>query len=428
MNIDKIYLFFLLVILIVCFVVTTRRASFIESEIGFLVSLYVLSACSSIIISFLGYKGAYPVSLLSILIIGCYFVVYIYPMAYFSRTKVEVVSSGGLHALICVAAWILAMGGMFSIFQMLPYAIAMLSGDIEVNRIKVVHVKGFRLEPSGLAGTFATAFAVFFGQAQLIAFYIKTSPKKVRFKNLLFWLLIFSSLSYVVLVLTFAGRDGVIYWLFSICFISVLFKRLTCFSFFKSYRFAILALGLLLFIPFFMITASRFKGDWLYSILSYFGQMPYNFSDLFLIAPPPALGDLNFSVIKNVLFAVDYDVDYYNSIYFAHDAVPWVFSYFFGSLVKDFGFLMTFGLIMTFSLMLLCIVFNVKRTKVLYFDQLLLVYFYAQIGLMGLFYFKHQSLNSYLISFWLIYFFVLVCRILIRYRTIRVGKTVVIEN
>ena len=104
----------------------------------------------------------------------------------------------------------LIIGGFIAILFFIPVAATSLKGDILVNRTDIV-LSGSRLAGYGIINSLCSLVSSLFIIAQICSFInlIQINGKRNVFKA---YLLLISSLSFVVYILAYAGRDGVVYW------------------------------------------------------------------------------------------------------------------------------------------------------------------------------------------------------------------------
>src|SRR5208337_1059847 len=128
--------------------------------------------------------------------------------------------------------------------------------------------------------------------AQAYAF-IHLIPKNGKRKPCLALLMLISSLSYVVYIFAYVGRDGPVYWGMSFFFCFYLFKDFILSRDLKKIKqFFAICLPLLI-VPFLLISESRFShssGGTVWSIVSYAGQEIMNFNAVYLVDAPLLYG------------------------------------------------------------------------------------------------------------------------------------------
>ncbi len=354
----------------------------------------------------------------------------------------------------------LILCGVLSFIFFTPFAIIALQGNIDHNRI--VHINFSALESFGLINSVTTLFANLFIYMLLFAFIDFSKNKK--WAIIRGFILLVCSQSFIVYILAYVGRDGSVYWFMSLIFIFFLMKDFITVSLKKKIILVSVILTIIAFIPFMMITLSRFSDgsksnilneeiiqdmeysfglesivnnsdkqiihgsksyisnermlqDMKYffiaeSIVNYLGQQISNFNDIFVINPPKRMGGLNFPVIANFIEAMGlkinaiYDNKEMYSYYFEHDASPWVFSTFIGSFIADFGRLGTIILLFLISLGTAASTSKCRNTGRFYLSDLIIFILLYQIVYWGVFYFRHYSINYYMLSIFLLFIFI----------------------
>jgi len=227
--VDLVYLAIPILTLLIMLRVFLPFNRFIFNPAGFVVALYLIGLVFSISLGFIATVSVYKLSFWTMLYLSILFILYFTPL--FLATSaghqfIDISQKKIIHYL----AWIFAIGSVFSFIYFLDSAIYMMSGDVGQKRNDWSWY-GFRdIEFDPTLNFVATGFATFFGLIQLLAYYVKFFLRQSLQNNVLFWLLVLGSLSYVVLVLSFAGRDGIVYWIFSIVFVDLLFYRFFGFS------------------------------------------------------------------------------------------------------------------------------------------------------------------------------------------------------
>lgn len=196
---------------------------------------------------------------------------------------------------------LLILSQLLAIGFFLPFAISSLTGDPNENRL-FIEEKMEILGSYGLINTLAGAASQLFGVSLVLAF-IRLASKKNQGRNVLrAFFLVFSSLSYVIYIFAYVGRDGVVYWLMTVVALYLVF----CSHLDPVDKKRIVVIGLIgaavLLIPFGMITVSRFfdadqGAGW--SFFEYFGAQIHNFSDYSSIDRPVTYGLQSFPMFAN---------------------------------------------------------------------------------------------------------------------------------
>lgn len=248
---------------------------------------------------------------------------------------------------------------------------------------------------------FITFFCQFYPIVLLFYFYSVTFTSNSKLFN---WLLLFSSTGYIINVLASIGRDGFVLWTMSYLFTYILFRKFMTHSQkfgFKRLAYYLIGLFSIIFIP---ITFSRFLrgGDYstvINSIIYYFGSEFGNFNDLYNTISHkydsasrifPIL-DL-FSHKKDELTLLERH-QFYLNIYKIDINI---FSTFIGDFFLSIETKLLFILSGMYSIFLYLLFYDNRRVP---FGKIILLVFFSQIPLHGLFYYKlsYSVSNIYMI-------------------------------
>ena len=176
----------------------------------------------------------------------------------------------------------------------------------------------------------------------------------------------------------------------------------------KSVRSLGLVIGVLLLIPFFVITLSRFFDSGqsgVSSLFEYFGAQIHNFSDYSSIDRPITFGTQSFPVLANVGCSLagggcdswDAIREATFALYLDQNKEPWLFGTFVSDLVGDFGEIGTLLLIMAFSAVCFMIWPSRIRKSRITVARLLLILFLYLVPYWGVFYFRFSVANGYIV-------------------------------
>lgn len=235
---------------------------------------------------------------------------------------------------------------------------------------------------------------------------LSASSDNKRYRR--FNIAIVGTLSYVIYVLAYTGRDGIVYWALTFIIEYSLFKKYFNGNELLSRMKTLIMLIAISFISIFMyITIARFKEDGegygpiFWSIIDYMGQQVKNFSDRFSIDPPLSYGRKTFPIIIFIIEKIGIRIPYcpqeiIDNIYFQNGIYPWVFSTFIGSFLSDFGKVGTLILVATVSIYIGYLNMIKMRDKIFVSDLIILL-LYIQAVSWGVFYFSLYSSNLYII-------------------------------
>jgi len=300
--------------------------------------------------------------------------------------------------------YFLLIGGFFSILFFLPFAVTALKGDISLNRNEMV-ASGSVLANFGIINSICSLMSNLFIVAQVCSFInlIPINGKRNVYKA---YLMLISSLSFVVYVLAYAGRDGVVFWLMSYVFCFLLFRKFLIKSDLKKMKRVSAFVFAIIMIPFLMISISRFSemdGGTVWWIINYAGQQLQNFNNHYQIEAPLLYGKHSFPIIYDFLnfagfdIGSKFDIDVFQSYFLSEGVEPWVFTTFIGSFIYDFGKIGTLLLLCIMSLVTRKLLKKVTRTGDLEFSNLLIFILLYQSVYWGVFYFRLYVANYYIL-------------------------------
>jgi oligosaccharide repeat unit polymerase len=295
-----------------------------------------------------------------------------------------------------------------AILFFLPFAFSSLEGDANINRLDVSN-KAFLLGTYGLINTFASMASHLFPVSLVMAF-IRLSQSKDRGGSVLpAVLLALSSLSYVVYVLAYVGRDGVVYWIMTAGVIFLMFR-----SYLPEKRRRQVVIGgstvvAFIIIPLAIITVARFAGSDVgvgQSILDYFGSQIQTFSDFSSINRPKTYGVMNFPIFMDAACSTfmsgcekwEYIKIYVFDQYLVQGKAPWLFGTYVSDFVADFGYLGTLVALSAFSLICHFTCSGRDTAGRLSISRFLLILFFFLVPYWGVFYFRFGIANASIIA------------------------------
>lgn len=298
----------------------------------------------------------------------------------------------------------LLIGGCLAIIFFLPFALMAFTEDISSYRIDI-SAFGNPLADYGIINSIFSLFANLFILAQICSF-INLIPNNGKRNTNKAYLMLISSLSFVVYVLAYAGRDGVIYWLMSYLFCFLLFRNFILKNDLRKLKYIFALAIAILMIPFLIISKSRFAempGGTAVWIINYAGQQLRNFNNHYQIEFPLQYGQHSFPIFYDFLKLVGldsglgFDKDYFFSFFLSEGVAPWVFTTFIGNFMYDFGKIYTVLFLCVFSLVTRNLLRKVTKTGVLEFSNLLIFILLYQMVYWGVFYFRLYVANYYIL-------------------------------
>lgn len=296
----------------------------------------------------------------------------------------------------------------FSIAFFLPFALGSLQGDAGANRLELSSTID-ALSAYGMTNTIAGMGSHLFAVSLVMAFIRLCQPRGEGYSLPRAVLLVFASLSYVIYILAYVGRDGSIYWLMTALLVFIIFRAQMPPS--MRRRIAVLgaSLGALVLLPIVAITIARFAnsesglggGLW-----EYFGAQINNFSDYSTIERPVTYGAMNFPLIKgafcstfgNIRCETWEDVKpFIFDQYLAQGMAPWLFGTYISDFVADFDYVGTVVLLTIFALLCYRVCVGRDGQRRMSLSRLLLIILFFLTPYWGVFYFRFGIINSFLL-------------------------------
>lgn len=303
---------------------------------------------------------------------------------------------------------VLIVSQAYAIVFFLPFAVSSLVGDAHQNRLDLVN-KMEILGSYGLFNTLAGAASQLFGASLVMACVRLSQPEGQGGNRLRAATLILASLSYVIYILAYVGRDGVVYWLMTAMAVFLVFRT----HILATLRRQLVVLGstiaAVMMLPFIAITAARFvDSDYgaAWSILDYFGSQIHNFSDYSSIDRPLTLGIMNFPMFLGAACSLTVGVGCENwedlkpfifDQYLAQGKEPWLFGTYVSDFVGDFGYLGTLVLLSIFALVCHAACRTRGGRRPMTIARLLLVLFCFLVPYWGIFYFRFSIINGFIV-------------------------------
>ena len=298
----------------------------------------------------------------------------------------------------------------------LPFAVSAITGDPNENRL-LISDRIESLGSYGMINTLAGAASQLFSVSLVMAFIRLASTKNQGRNSLRASLLILSSLSYVIYILAYVGRDGVVYWIMTSVALYFVFRSYLGRAEKKRIRFFFLIGAIAVLIPFGVISASRFANSDLslgWSFFEYFGAQIHNFSDYSSIDRPISLGIQNFPMfVSGGCQVMGLDCPSWSNVrdvvfdaYLKQGKAPWVFGTFVSDFVADFGNIGTLIILFVFSRFCSSLCAGGQSGQLYSFARLLLILFLFLIPYWGVFYFRFSIINGYIIVNLLFIFFI----------------------
>lgn len=384
-----------------------KKNNRVFGPISYLIFVYLIMAFSTLILHFNGvFKSVFDYKFEPMLYLSLSFILIFWGFDNYKDDKIKEISIDNIY-VYKVLEELIMVGGFLAILFFSQFAIGhLLSGDIEGQRLNLTELSTTGLGSFGLFNSFMSLFSNFFPLAILFAFInlIRKKPRKA-------YLLFLSSTSYIIYVLAYVGRDGVVYWIMTFLFFYFLFRKFLNSKTQKSLLRALSVITILAMIPFFAISIARFsksESSVSMNLLNYGGQQIINFNDIYQVDAQISYGRGLFPVFTEALEGIGFKipnpkVEDINAEYLDVNVKPWTFGTYIISLKMNFGKLGTFILLIILaSISRILINKNINSGRFSFSDLILFTLLY-QFVLWGVFYFRFYSANFYIISIIILY-------------------------
>ncbi len=317
----------------------------------------------------------------------------LFPIYLFDESKMQRLILPNMMCLLLLSIFVVFIS-IYALVYHLPIVLKIFEmdlGDARINLASETYVKQsvYSSMAAVSASLYIYAIILFF------VFYIINKYKILTF------LLFVSSFSNVLFVLSYVGRDGIVFWIISFCLCFLFFKGFMQPCRKKSILRIFYILVIVLTMPFILISISRFNYDFYYSIISYVGQSLPNFCLYMNIHNYPVDYGSSFPVVLSVLGK---DVSISDS-WVIGDTSSWVFGSLFKSFIYNFNLTNTF-IILIFLGLIFYFYFGMVK-KVIEFYKIILYFLYMQVYSQGVFYFvQYTRSGNYFIIISLFLFFI----------------------
>lgn len=325
--------------------------------------------------------------------------IFLFPLYYFKENKNLTIKLPNI-GLLNIFSSVLIVLSIFSIAFYLPAVIKMFKSGtaLAILRNNLSSIRTEYVNTEGLWNTIASVSSSLYPFAMMLFFlyYIKG-------KNTIRCALLFvSSTSKIIMVLSFVGRDGVVFWIINFIFMYFLFYNYFSEKQKKRLRSVFIVMAAVAMIPILAISISRFGGKsnngTMRSILSYLGQMVPNYLLFFNVRADHYCFGSAFPLLYEIIGKEKPTV--YRWIDGGTE------SNVFGTFLKSFNIsLGVWGTVAVgiFALIVFCVIFG-KEKKVLSYHYYFVYILYFHTLSEGLFYFKDYTRGGNL--------FIIICVVL----------------
>ena len=383
-----------------------------------LIMTYLVMGIASVVLELTGlFPNIFTLEFEPVVYLSVCFIIVFWGFTGFKNQKLSVIRIE--NSLLYRALEIfLLIGGFLAIIFFLPFAGISLTGDIAYNRADILIMSEI-LGEFGIVNSFFSLLSNLFILAQACVF-LNLIPRNGKRNTKMAYLLLISSFSYVLYVLAYAGRDGVVYWIMSYLFCFLLFRDFVAKDELKRLNRCVALSSAILLIVFAIITMARFSesevGTGLATV-NYAGQQIRNFNDHYIVDAPLQYGKLCFPEVVNLMRIIGFDVgpkidiEVFDSFFSAQGVQSAVFTTFIGLLMLDFGKLWLLVFLGLLSFITRITLNKVSRTGVFEFSSLVIFILLYQMVYWGVFYFRHYVANFYILFMILLFVFFKACNI-----------------
>ena len=338
---------------------------------------------------------------------------FLYPMLHFDESQIQQLKLPSKSVLSAFSNGIIVLS-LFSIFYYIPTVWGLLHGDLGALRNALY--AGEEYVEAGLLNTIASTSSSMYVFALLLFFiYLILGASKWRLV-----LLFISSLSNVVHVLAYVGRDGVVFWIFAFLYLYLFFSPfLQKESKTKIKKIAIISGGILL-VPFMLISIGRFQDNTgtFNSIVNYFGQPFIHGTLYFGLDNPPLDPGHSFPLFYEF---TGLRMPEGTGMWEEGGTMSWVFGTFLKSLNESLGGFWGLLVFCLVSATIFVVTFG-KRMARISFSKLFVYILYFEVYSQGVFYFRQYTRGGNL--------FILLCFLMaIVFNVLqKLGRPIVIER
>lgn len=352
---------------------------------GFLIGLYVLSAMLSIpTLNIDGYtEPQNPKYLGPMLLFLFSMLCFLMPVIRFNETKATSINLPSKLILDIFSTTIIILSFFSILFFSRIVVNIFLGGDLGTARNALY--AGEQYVEEGLMNTIASVSASLYVFA-IVLFFIYQIIGNSRKRCML---LLVSSLSEPLHVLSYVGRDGVVFWFFTFFFMFLFFRRFLPEKSVVKLKKTFFRVAMILILPFLAISISRFLisdsgvGG---SIISYLGHGFINGTLFFGIEDPPLSYGTSFPLFREIFGLPEYQSSGLTQI---GEWKSWKFNTFIVKFYINFGFAGMFFVAMVSAVFFKAVMLSAKNR--INFSQLIIYILYFQIYSQGLFYFRHYT-------------------------------------
>lgn len=357
------------------------------SPSSWLLGLYLLGSFLGIIdLTIETYHAPYRLDFWFPLILFLFtLLLFLLPFRTFNEMRISQLAFPNKRFLNLMSVVIIILSFYAIIFYMSSVIRIFTMGDLSALR-NMRYSTGEEFVEGGIMNTIASVSASLYPFA-LLLFFVYACLGNSKWRCIL---LLLSSFSEAIHILTFVGRDGIVFWIFSFVFLFLLFKPYLPSERISKLKKWFLVGSVALMIPFFAITSSRFDdsdtgvGG---SVVSYMGQQFVNGPIYFSLDNPPVKPWASFPLVREIFHLPEPRESDRNVL--VGEWNPGGFSTFLSSFHGNFGYLGMYFIAILSLFFFHVTVGRCKKTMRLH--NIIIYILYFQIFGQGVFYFRQYT-------------------------------------
>lgn len=323
-------------------------------------------------------SDAFSYDLIPYALLFCLFVIlYFWPLIRYNEYQYKTLILPDQQILTLFSIFIIVIS-FISIAYFLPISITVMSvADLGDARVMATN-DGNQFITPGIINTISSTASSFYNIALILAF-IHIAQRGFSKISIL---LIISSLSYVLNVFAYAGRDGVVFWVFAFLMTYIYFKDYINDKSKKWLKYIFISASIIGIALFIAISQDRFGDDMENSFITYYGQPYINFcfycQEGYYYTPGH-----DFPLFREILGLEEVPRDTWE----VGNSSSWTWGTFLRSLIENLGVMwaIILGLIMS---TIIGAIINVRLNK---FSSLFILFMYLQVVSQGVFYFRQST-------------------------------------
>ena len=391
-----IHIIFSIFLLAIIFFINTKKKKTLLAPSNIIVGLYLLSVVCAIPFAYINDDKAIFSShyFFHAVIFLFYLLLFIVPFCLVQETSIRTLIIPN-KKIVRVFSLVIIGLSLYAIFFFVSGVVNVFAyGDLGAAR-NVRYEQDVTFVGGGITYTIASVASSLYPFA-IALFFINTIIEEKKWIRLL---LLVSSFSETLHILTEVGRDGAVFWLFTFTFLWLFFKPFLKDNQLSRIKVVFVVLGIIVTVPFILITVGRFGDNSENTFFAYFGQQFSQVCYTIDIDPLP--------VRPGGSFPLYYEVTKQpmpRDIYIDNNLVD---STAFGTFVRTFLLNFGYGGMLLLGIILAFMVKNMVKVNkgTFYFYRIFVYILLFQIYSQGVFYFRqyHRGGNLFIVLCFVFY-------------------------